>query len=324
MLPVPWGAGGVPGVKWSQGGGPGSHVCQERRGGRAGRIEESIVHILTKVFVLFAAVLSILLSALTISYTINTDTIVSSYADARAAQENAEESLRAQTARAALVSQEKESEIQSLRAQIAAATQEMRQLESESARLQTEVRGAQADAAAANRRVQGAVEATKFQAQIIEAYKNEVTTLRTTELATREQLLQMEERLSNLESQKQVIEAQNRSLQEQIEQIRTGGSTGIAGGGFDSPTPIPGSPVRGIVQNVTLDSDTGDYIVQVNLGQNDRMQRNVLIHVVRGSEFVCDLVITRADINVSTGRVINMRPGASVRAGDAVTSRLGG
>jgi hypothetical protein len=281
------------------------------------------VHILTKVFVLFAAVLSILLSALTISYTINTDMIVSSYADARAAQENAEESLRAQTAQASLVNQEKEAEIQSLRSQLTASTQEMRTLEAESARLQTDVRGARADASAANRRVQGALEATKAQALIIDAYKNEVTKLRNDELATREQMLQMEERLSNVESQKSVLEVTIRALREEIAALASGG-TGTGGSeDLGPPTEIAGPVITGIVQNVTLDSDTGDSIVQINLGQNDRMRRNALVNVVRGSEFICAVVITRTDLNVSTGRVVNLRPGAVVRVGDTVKSRLG-
>ncbi|MBX3323940.1 MAG: hypothetical protein KF757_13230 [Phycisphaeraceae bacterium] len=281
------------------------------------------MHILTKVFVLFAAVLSILLSALTISYTINTDMIVSSFADARAAQENAEESLRAQAAQASLVNQEKESEIQSLRAQLTAATQEMRTLEAESARLQTDVRGARADAAAANRRVQGALEATKAQALIIDAYKNEVTKLRNDELATREQMLQMEERLSNIESQKQVLEVTVRALREEIASIKDPRSIGQGIAADAPPTEISGPIITGIVQAVTLDADTGDSIVQINLGQNDRVQRNTLVNIVRGSEFVCQVVITRTDLNVSTGRVINLRPGAIVRAGDTVKSRLG-
>jgi len=276
---------------------------------------------LTKVFVLFAAVLSIMLSALTISYTINTDQIVSKYNDALAAKEVAEESLRAQAAQHELVSRDKDAEIQSLRAQQQQIALEMRDLESENARLQTELRGARAEEAAANRRVQGALEATKAQALIIEAYKEEVTELRRNELATREQMLELEERLSDELARAQVAEATIRALRETIANISTEGSGGQTGAEVVSE--IPGPVIRGTVQSVAFDSDMGEYIVQINLGENDRVTRNKKLFVVRGSKFIADIVTMKTDLNHSTARVVFLEPGELVQAGDEVKSRLG-
>ncbi|MCL4220122.1 MAG: hypothetical protein KJZ65_02010 [Phycisphaerales bacterium] len=280
------------------------------------------MHILTKVFVLFAAVLSIMLSALTISYTINTDQIVSNYNDALASAEVASESLRAQTAQHELVSREKDSEIQSLRAQLQANTAAMRDLESANGRLQTDLRGVQADKAAADRRVQGALEATKAQALIIEAYKNEVTQLRNNELQAREQMLQLEERLSNEISRIQVMEASNRALQEQIANLQGVGSRPAQTGGPTEPQEIPGAVIRGLVQNVTFDSAMGQYVVQVNLGQNDRVNRNNKLIITRGNEYIADVVVISSDLNVSTARVTLLQAGKVVQAGDTVVSKL--
>lgn len=280
------------------------------------------MHILTKVFVLFAAVLSIMLSALTISYTINTDQIVSNYNDALASAEVASESLRAQTAQHELVSREKDSEIQSLRSQLQANTSSMRDLESANGRLQTDLRGVQADKAAADRRVQGALEATKAQALIIEAYKNEVTQLRNNELQAREQMLQLEERLSNEISRIQVMEASNRALQEQIANLQGVGSKPTPTGGPTEPQEIPGGVIRGLVQNVTFDSAMGQYVVQINLGQNDRVNRNNKLIITRGSEYIADVVVISSDLNVSTARVTLLQPGKVVQTGDTVVSKL--
>lgn len=285
--------------------------------------EESRVHILTKVFVLFAAVLSIMLSALTISYTINTDQIVSNYSDALEEAETARTSLSAQAARHSLVSQDKDAEIADLRAQLSATTNTMRDIELSGAQLQTDLRSAQAESGAANRRVQGALEATKAQALIIDAYKNEVSTLRNNELEAREQMLALEERLSDIQSQNEVQVATIRSLREQIEGIRNPtASTGSGEVDFSTAAPILGPTIRGSVQSVTTDSATGNALVQINLGENDRMRRNSRVFIVRGNEFIADLIITRTDLNVSTGMVTNLRPGAQVRAGDEVKSRL--
>ncbi|KAA0215811.1 MAG: hypothetical protein DYG94_06545 [Leptolyngbya sp. PLA3] len=280
------------------------------------------MHILTKVFVLFAAVLSIMLSALTISYTINTDQIVSNYNDALASAEVAAESLRAQTAQHELVSREKDSEIQGLRAQLQANTATMRDLEADRTRLQTDLRGVQADKAAADRRVQGALEATKAQALIIEAYKDEVTQLRNNELQAREQMLQLEERLSNEISRSQVLEANIRALQEQIANPPKTGAGQTDTGDLSEPQEIPGGVIRGLVQNVTFDSAMGQYVVQINLGQNDRVNRNNKLIITRGSAYIADVVVISSDLNVSTARVTLLQPGKVVQTGDTVVSRL--
>lgn len=281
------------------------------------------MHILTKVFVLFAAVLSIMLSALTISYTINTDQIVSNYNDAEQEAETARTSLAAQSARHGMVVQDKEAEIASLRAQLSATTNTMHDIERNAAQLQTDLRSAQADAAAANRRVQGALEATKAQALIIEAYKNEVSTLRNNELTTRGQMLALEESLSDITSINEVHVATIRSLREQLEGQKPGNAN-VGTGEIDETTasPIPGPVVRGSVQQVAFDSDTGRYICQINLGENDRMRRGARVYIVRGSEFVADLIITKTDLNVATGFVTNMKPNTIVRQGDEVKTRI--
>lgn len=279
------------------------------------------MHILTKVFVLFAAVLSIMLSALTISYTINTDQIVSSYNDALASKEVAEDSLRAQTAQHELVSREKDQTIENLRSQVQFATMQMRELESANARLQTELRAAKADAAAADRRVQGALEATKAQALIIEAYKDEVTGLRNKELDAKNQMLALEDRLSNVLAQVQVLEANNRALQEQIAGIKN--QTKSASGGETGPVELTGPVVRGVVQNVAYDAAMGEYLVQINLGQNDRVNRNTKLYVTRGSnQWVADIVVVNSDLNVSTARVTLQQQGLTVQTGDNVVSRM--
>lgn len=279
------------------------------------------MHILTKVFVLFAAVLSIMLAALTISYTINADQIVSSYNDALASKEVAEDSLRAQTAQHELVSREKDQEIENLRSQVQFATMQMRDLESANARLQTEVRSAQANAAAADRRVQGALEATKAQALIIEAYKDEVTGLRNKELDAKNQMLALEDRLSNVLAQVQVLEANNRALQEQIAGIKNQATTSSSG--ETGPVELTGAVVRGVVQNVSYDAAMGEYLIQINLGQNDRVNRNTKLHVTRGAnQWVADVVVVNSDLNVSTARVVLLQQGVLVQTGDTVVSRM--
>ncbi|GAB4384253.1 MAG: hypothetical protein Kow0022_06280 [Phycisphaerales bacterium] len=270
---------------------------------------------------LFAAVLSIMLSALTISYTINTDQIVSSYNDALASKEVAEDALRAQTAQHELVSREKDQTIESLRSQVQFATMQMRELESANARLQTELRAARADAAAADRRVQGALEATKAQALIIEAYKDEVTGLRNKELDAKNQMLALEDRLSNVLAQVQVLEANNRALQEQIAAIKNQAKSGS--GGATGPVELTGPVVRGVVQNVAYDAAMGEYLVQINLGQNDRVNRNTKLYVTRGTnQWVADIVVVSSDLNVSTARVTLQQQGLTVQTGDNVVSRM--
>jgi Chromosome segregation ATPases len=287
------------------------------------------VHILTKVFVLFAAVLSVLMAALAISYSTNADRIRTEYDSAVKAKIAAEGSLAAYRDSDGRKRIEFQREIDTLRQENANLQSRVRGLEAENTQLAIAERQAKASRDSIEGKIAQLGVTVETQAKMIEEYKSEVGSLRSDELRWRNEKLNLESTLSDSESQNLVLTQNLRALQEQlaeakgsIENLRTGGValTGGSSGSFE----IPGAPVRGTVTEVRTEPRTGDTIVRINLGVNDRVRNNSKLYLNRnGQTYGGDVEIFEADLNFAVGRVRNMQPGFTPRVGDQVWSKLG-
>lgn len=285
------------------------------------------MHILTKVFVLFAAVLSILMAALSISYTVNADRIVDDYSNALAAKEMAESKYSAERATNGQAMAAREEEIRAMRDELASREADTRRLEAANSELRINLRQAESARESITAKIAELGIAVETQAKIIDEYKGELTRLRQAELDYRDEKIDIEGQLSDLESQVIVYEQVKRSLDEQIEELRRSldsalGGT-IASGGFDDiPEDITGPQVRGSVDQVTTDPVTGRLLVQINLGSNDRVRDNSRLYVHRGNMYLGELVVFQTDLNHSVGRMELSVDGQRVRSGDQIMSRI--
>jgi len=288
------------------------------------------VHVLTKVFVVLAAVLALALSALTMMYSVNAETIATQYRDAQRLAESAEQALA--DARSA-----HEGEVEQLRGAIA-------QLEQARAELRKDVSNLQLENDRLLRERQSAVEAVtraegrydqlnvslQTQADVIAEQSGELSTLRNRELDFQETKLQLEDALADQESRIQVLDQTVRALQEQLaeakrenEDLRARGGSGTTASA--GTVTISGPAVRGRVVGVRYDDVTERSLVRITLGRNDRMRRDAKLHVYRGNEFIADIVLREVDLQESIGEVVLLRPGAEgPRAGDVVTTDLSG
>ena len=141
--------------------------------------------------------------------------------------------------------------------------------------------------------------------------------------------IDLESSLSDLSSQVIVYQATQRNLQEQlaeakneIQKIRGGGAIASAGP-RSSFNDVAGPMIRGRVEAVQTETATGDLIVQISLGSNDRIRQNSRLYLNRdGREYLGDLHIFEVDLNHAFGRVVNQQPGVNVRQGDQVWSKL--
>ncbi len=284
------------------------------------------MHILTKVFILFAAVLSIMMAALAISYSVNADRITAGYRDALAKADTAIADQAAQNAahgqeRAAL-----EESLNGLRDELASRVADTRRLEAANSELRIALRQAEAGRESITSKIAQLGVTTETQARIIDEYKTELDRLRTAELSYRDEKIDLEKSLSDLESQVIVYEQVKRALQEQIEEMRIalnnpGGSN--TGAGATTPTEIAGPLIRGSIDEVLNDPSSGDTLVKVNLGTNDRLRENTRLYIHRGNSYLGELVIFNVDLNHAVGRVAYTAANQSIRAGDQVMSKLG-
>jgi hypothetical protein len=281
---------------------------------------------LTKVLVIIAAVLSLFLSALVISYSFNTDRILQDR-DAEVARSLAAQGQLADNAtQASSAKASWEKERASLETQLTERDSRSRELERVNAELTRSKAKAEQDLQAITLKIAELGETVKTQATLLVGYRDEVTALRKNELRFREQAVQSDDRISDLESQNEVLSQSVRALREQLEEARLareGGSMGMMGVSFaKEPFVDTGIPVTGSIENVTTDPSTGATLVKINLGSNDRIRENQKLFVSRGKDFVANLVIVKTDMRFAIGRIDTLSRDVQVQSGDSVTTRL--
>lgn len=291
------------------------------------------MHILTKVLVVFAAVLSIFLTALTISYSANADRITQSIAGEIATRTAAQASLAAQSADFGTEKVNRAQQIQELNNKWAQLNAETGTLRQENSRLLSEKAKAEGDRDSITGRISELGELAKTQQALISSYREEVTQLRKNELDYRSQALALEARLSDLESQREVLEGSVRALQEQLSEaklaqegpIRTGGGTGRP----DAPFVHLGALIQARVESVSKDPTSNTMLAKINVGSNDQIRENMKMFIVRDGNFVANLVVVKTDLRWAVGRIdafstIKDKDGrpVQVREGDVVWSKL--
>jgi hypothetical protein len=286
------------------------------------------VHILTKVFVLFAAVLSIMMAALAISFSVNADRILADYDAALERAQSAETSLAAYKSTGAQEKATLEEDKGRLQDELASRDSDIRRLEAANSELRIGLRQAESERVSITSKIAQLGVTTETQANIISEYKDELSRLRSAELDYRDEKIDLEKQLGDLESQVIVYEQVKRALQEQLEEVRrlvdNGGSTATVAFNSNSATEIPGAPISGRIDEVRSDPNTGDLLVKINLGTNDRISNNARMYVHRnGATYLGELVVFRVDLNHAVARVAYTAPGQSIREGDQVLSKLG-
>ncbi|HMN39597.1 MAG TPA: hypothetical protein PKE29_02050 [Phycisphaerales bacterium] len=290
------------------------------------------MHIVTKILMVFCAVLSLLLAALTMAYAANANALKSSIAAERNAASAAKSTASAQLA-------EHANEMTNQTARLTAIENTLRQKEVEVANLQKErtdlssrVQQAEADANSIRNQISQAAATVQTQAKLIDSYRSEVGALRQTMLDVEKRNIELTDKINDLASQREVLEQNARALKEQLEETKLNlqaaqsagaGSVGSGVANMSSRAPVrelPGPLVRASVTEV-FKSASGDDMVVINEGSNRGLKEGVLMNVVRADAFVATIVLTKIEPTGSVGRVTTTRTGA-VQSGDTVLSRL--
>lgn len=289
------------------------------------------MHILSKIFVVVAAVLSILLAGLTMAYAVNADRVLADYSAEQARR------IAADGARSAAIDTHSvdrgrlQASISDLNNALAARDSQIRDLQIGVAREIVAKRDAQSQRDEILNKTKILEETSRTQAKLLEGYRTEVTSLRDSEVVFRQRELELEDRINDLESQREVLEQTMRALQEQLVEVRTtladaqsGGSTGTSAG-TDSTTRAfvdSGPLITARIDKIEKDPTTGQLFATINAGTNDRIRDNMQLYIGRNNEFIAHLVITKTDLNYSVGRIDLLGRAVTVQTGDTVLSRL--
>lgn len=285
------------------------------------------MHILTKVFIVFAAVLSLVLSVLTMAYAYNADSINSRYTDALQKAASAEAAAQAKTSAFADTSARQQEQLAALQGLLADVEARNADLVRENTTLVSEKQKAENRALAIENQIGDSLETTAAQAAVIDSMRQDNSKLRESELRLRTRSLELEDRLNDVASQNDVYQATVRALREQLAAAQRDAALAMSGAsgsmGSDKPYEAAGPVIRGRVSRVSNDTASGEQLIEVDIGSNDRVAENMKLHVGRGtSQFVATLVVVRTDLQSSVARVALTNDGATVREGDLVVSRF--
>lgn len=281
------------------------------------------MHILTKVFVLFAAVLSVLMAALAVAYSVNAERIRSDYENALTAKAVSEAARDADLAASSQLQAALNTRIQELEGELATREARTRDLELKNSELTVGLRRAEAARQSIEGKIAQLGEALELNANLISSYKDQIARHQDSEIEYFNEKLDYLNAISDMESQLIVFEQRARALQVQLaaaqrelELFRNGA---VAQGGDDDEVLRIPTLVRGSVTNVQNEAGTGQTLVQIDLGSSDGVRDNTLLYVHRGETYVGDIVVYRADVQSSLARFRPAR-GRQIEPGDSVVS----
>ncbi len=291
------------------------------------------MHVVTKILVVFCAVLCLLLSALTISFTSNADRIRASYRDVQAAKISAESGAKQEATAWANEKTIAEAKLASLQADRDASRSELSGLQAERTSLRADLERATAETASIKNQISQLGATTDTQASLIKNYREEVSQLREQMLGSSRREIELVDRVNELESQREVLEQNARALKEQLEEAKLAVSGQTPGTPGNAPTPgstafttlareFSGPLVRAAVTEV-FKSPTGEDMVVIDQGSNRGLKENTLMHVVRsGDQFIGSITLVTVEPTRSVGRLNTFGRGTAASNGDFVLSRL--
>ena len=288
------------------------------------------MHIVTKILIVFCAVLSLLLAALTMAYAANANILKASIRTEQTLKQAARADASQQVSQAGLLNADQGKTIVSLNDMIASKEKDIANLTGERTQLRTEVQRSQADADRATSQIQQLNATGQTQAALIKSYRDEVTALREGGLATERRSIELQDKINDLSSQREVLEQNARALKEQLEELKlanstlaqnaaSGGVTNMASKSGSTPRELPGPIVRARVSEI-FRSPAGDDMVVISEGSNRGLKENIQMNISRGDAFIASIVLTRVDPTKAVGRV-TFKPG-SISVDDTVLSRL--
>lgn len=282
------------------------------------------MHVVTKILLVFCAVLSLLLAALTMSYAANAGEIRAGYKAMEL------EKLAAQAARDDLASQWQQ-QVAKWEADIKAANDGLDAVRSENANLQaqrtelrTQLEQAKAAAEAAANRIVDLAGTANTLADLNKVQREEVSKLRDDQVQASRREAELLDRLNDLESQREVLEQNARALQERLKETQLELTTAKGGGTVNDPNQpfeYVGAPIFARVTEV-FKSPNQEDMVTISEGSNRNIRANMIMNIVRGDKFIAKLIITAVEPNRAVGRVDKLGKDVTVQADDRVQSTI--
>lgn len=284
------------------------------------------MHIVTKILVVFCAILSLLLAALTMAYASNAQALRDTYKSADNARIAAEVGAKLEIQNAAEKEAKNANALRSLEGQLAEKEGRISNSSSEVSRLTAELEQSKADGASIRNQIAQGTVTIETQTNLLKTYSEEVTALREQLLAGTKREIELVDQITDLQAAREVLEQNARALKEQLEetklslqQLQQGGSV-ASPGSVAMPRELAGPIVRAKVAE-TFSTPSGDMVV-ISEGTNRGIRENAKMHIVRGAQYIGSIEVTTVEPTQCVGKVTFIASDARVQKDDTVLSRL--
>lgn len=282
------------------------------------------MHIVTKIMVILATILSVLLAGLAIAYTNNAQAIKGELRTERNRATAAEAQVGAVNAAAAADRESLQQKIATLEASFQESSSRLASIQGENARLLAEVNSLKQAQATHSGQIDQFTAVIQTYASLNKAQSDELEALRTKELEYARREIAITDRVNDLSSELEVSRETNRSLQEQLvalrEQMDRGGSPG-APGSLDTRTTTGLRAPAGFQSRVTAvrRDASGQTLVEIAAGSSDRLREGMQLNIARtNTGYIATIVVERVNVNDAVARVSMLGSRGNVQAGDAV------
>lgn len=293
------------------------------------------MHVLTKIFIVLVALLTVLMVPLVVVYAHNEDSykarfqaVESQYATAQNQLESAQSLFNAERTRLEAARQDVDRDNRDLRAEKDRLDADIRQLEGRLAAaesLKMEIHGELS-------RLASTMDAGQ---QLTSTLVDEVRKLRMDSMHQAEQVVELDEALREKSSQLDVAIAARRALEEELSRLRNShadamqqlsmyvATFGTLGDVETASRSIPSDrDIRTTVSRVSRSAD--QVLVEIEAGSRDGVKEGVTFVVSDGGTFIGNLRIIKVDVNRSTG-VLSLEDAskAAVQIGNQAEARKG-
>lgn len=284
------------------------------------------MHVVTKILIVFGAILSIFLAALTIAFASSADAIRASVASEQASASAAKAQLNEITGKAADDRSKSEAEKADLANKMSAMQTQLNNALNERSKNLADLSEAKLSLDKLKGQLAGLEAAAQLNAQTLKAVNEELAVLRDGGLKSATRETQLVERLNDVENQKQVLDQSVRALQEQLAETKMALERAAKGETAETNAPrvnVFGPLVSARVKSVNSAAN-GKVLVVISAGSSAGLKNNQLLDIVRDKEYIGKLTITEVNANEASGMVDTLGRNISVQADDVVLSRLGG
>lgn len=283
------------------------------------------MHVLTKMFVALAAVLSVALAALTMAYAVNADRVADGLLAARAEAQAAGASLQNSESQHATRMDAAQEQINSLSDQLQDARRELEQIRDERSRIEGELASAQRARTAVENQLAVFGQGFETQSKLIATLNSENTALRESDLRSRREALELADQLNDAEGRFQVAVQTIRNQELVIADLRdelqgrgtrlSGGRTGGTSGSFTASGTYSG-------QVTAVNQGNEETLVEINVGTNEGLSSGAQLFVTRGTNWIANIEVIQADLNASVARIQRTAPNQAISRGDRVVPSL--